>query len=91
MTTRGGRDRLPAWVKAVLVALAFVATDVATAQNDWQYPDPYFGILELEKSHGGAVARRPRSEATAPPRGKPAFSRQGFFRSRRTTTSPRQR
>jgi hypothetical protein len=34
----------------------------ARAQNDWQYPDPYFGILEIEKSHDGATARRYRAE-----------------------------
>jgi hypothetical protein len=25
------------------------------AQNDWQYPDPYFGILEIEKSRRPAA------------------------------------
>jgi hypothetical protein len=34
----------------------------AHAQNDWQYPDPYFGILEIEKSHTAATAGRYRAE-----------------------------
>lgn len=40
----------------------------ASAQNDWQYPDPYFGVLEIEKSHDGATARRYRAEVTPAPR-----------------------
>jgi hypothetical protein len=40
----------------------------ARAQNDWQYPDPYFGILEIEKSHDGATARRYRAEVNPAPR-----------------------
>ena len=40
----------------------------AHAQNDWQYPDPYFGILEIEKSHDGATARRYRAEVNPAPR-----------------------
>ena len=40
------------------------------AQNDWQYPDPYFGILEIEKSHDAATARRYRGEVNPTPRSK---------------------
>ena len=40
----------------------------AEAQNDWQYPDPYFGILEIEKSHDGTTARRYRAEVNPAPR-----------------------
>jgi hypothetical protein len=40
----------------------------AQAQNDWQYPDPYFGILEIEKSHDRATARRYRTEVNPVPR-----------------------
>jgi len=40
----------------------------AHAQNDWQYPDPYFGILEIEKSHDRATARRYRAEVNHSPR-----------------------
>jgi hypothetical protein len=40
----------------------------AVAQNDWQYPDPYFGILEFEKSHDATTRRRYRSEVSPAPR-----------------------
>ncbi len=44
----------------------------AQAQNDWQYPDPYFGILEIEKSHNGSTARRYRAEVNPAPRSSKA-------------------
>lgn len=55
------------------VMVAFVigfgpGSDMARGQNDWQYPDPYFGILEIEKSHDGATARRYRGEVNPAPR-----------------------
>jgi hypothetical protein len=40
----------------------------ARGQNDWQYPDPYFGILEIEKSHDAATRRRYRAEVSPAPR-----------------------
>ena len=48
-------------------AVSWLAT-AAQAQNDWQYPDPYFGILEIEKSHDGSTSRRYRSEVNPAPR-----------------------
>ena len=50
-----------------IAAVAWSATPTY-AQNDWQYPDPYFGILEIEKSHDGATARRYRAEVNPAPR-----------------------
>ena len=50
-----------------IAAVPWLATP-ARAQNDWQYPDPYFGILEIEKSHNGATARRHRAEVNPSPR-----------------------
>ena len=44
----------------------------AQAQNDWQYPDPYFGILEIEKSHNDSTARRYRAEVNPAPRSSKA-------------------
>jgi hypothetical protein len=38
------------------------------AQNDWQYPDPYFGILEIEKSRRPAAVRRYDAEARPGPK-----------------------
>jgi len=54
---------------AFLVGAAAACTQPpARAQNDWQYPDPYFGILEVEKSHDGTTVRRPRAEVHGAPR-----------------------
>ena len=63
------RTRLPSITTGLVAfaALVCLATP-AHAQNDWQYPDPYFGILEIEKSHDGATARRYRSEVNPAPR-----------------------
>lgn len=56
--------RLSFFTAAMLSLAAVLCSDsAAQAQNDWQYPDPYFGILEIEKSHDGVTARRSRSEA----------------------------
>ena len=52
-------------------AAASMATP-AQAQNDWQYPDPYFGILEIEKSHNDSTARRYRAEVNPAPRSSKA-------------------
>jgi hypothetical protein len=80
--------RLP----AIVIWLAFAASGgMATAQNDWQYPDPYFGILEIEKSHAGSPARRPRPQVTADPRTRTTTPRSGWFRQRRTPAASRQR
>ena len=45
---------------SLTIAFATVATQ-ASAQNDWQFPDPYFGALQFEKSH---PPRPPRVAAT---------------------------
>ena len=52
----------------LMCAAAASMASPAQAQNDWQYPDPYFGILEIEKSHDGATARRYRAEVNPAPR-----------------------
>ena len=55
-------------VGVFMCAAAASMASSAQAQNDWQYPDPYFGILEIEKSHDGATARRYRAEVNPAPR-----------------------
>jgi hypothetical protein len=67
------RTRL-SFITVGLVACAAVSwlATAAQAQNDWQYPDPYFGILEIEKSHDGATARRYRGEVNPAPRSSKA-------------------
>ena len=52
----------------LMTGLTACSATPAWAQNDWQYPDPYFGILEIEKSHDGATARRYRDEVNPSPR-----------------------
>jgi hypothetical protein len=66
----------------VLIGLAHGPT--AFPQNDWQFPDPYFGILEIEKSHPSPSAeRRYRAEVAPPPKERlPARQRQRLFRPR---------
>jgi len=51
-------------VTVVMVSLTVPAS--ARAQNDWQYPDPYFGILEIEKSRSAAPAARTAAGARRP-------------------------
>ena len=68
------RQTCLSFITAGLVACAAVSwlATAAQAQNDWQYPDPYFGILEIEKSHDGATARRYRGEVNPTPRSSKA-------------------
>ena len=68
------RQTCLSFITAGLVACAAVSwlATAAQAQNDWQYPDPYFGILEIEKSHDGATARRYRGEVNPAPRSSKA-------------------
>lgn len=83
------RSRLSLWLVAgVVVFLAVGLSGTTMAQNDWQYPDPYFGLLEFEKSHTGTVKRRPRSEVSTGTRARPTFSRPGLWRARRPTPTP---
>jgi hypothetical protein len=67
------QTRLPSLAVGLVAcaAVSWLAT-AAQAQNDWQYPDPYFGILEIEKSHDGATARRYRGEVNPAPRSSKA-------------------
>ena len=67
------RPRLSCVAFGVFTCAAVASmTSPAQAQNDWQYPDPYFGILEIEKSHNGSTARRYRAEVNPAPRSSKA-------------------
>ena len=67
------RPRLSCVVFGVFTCAAAASmASPAQAQNDWQYPDPYFGILEIEKSHNGSTARRYRAEVNPAPRSSKA-------------------
>jgi hypothetical protein len=78
-------------VRAACAAIAVVtvlSAGAAHAQNDWQFPDPYFGILEIEQSHTPAAERRYRAEIAPAPRApRPVKQRQRLFRPRPRTTS----
>ena len=58
-------------------SLTVVAAGRCHGQNDWQYPDPYFGILEIEKSRVPAGRQQPRDETS-----------QGFKASRKAPAPP---
>jgi hypothetical protein len=75
---------------AAIVAAAALGQGRADAQNDWQYPDPYFGILEIEKSHTPAADRRYRAEVSPPakPRVQPVRPRLFRPRPRTQATAP---
>ncbi len=59
-------------IAALLGCLA--ATTPARAQNDWQFPDPYFGVIEFDVSRP-SIQRAKRIEVTGPSRPKVQRSR----------------
>lgn len=66
-------------VAVATVVLCLMASSAARAQNDWQFPDPYFGAIEFDVSR--PAAQRPRRvEPAASPR--PKTTRQRPYRSR---------
>jgi len=68
----------------LIVAGWLAAGSLASAQNDWQFPDPYFGALEVRKDLP-ARSRPPRVEPQFQPRPAapaPTRPRPRFFRSR---------
>jgi len=73
-----------ATIVAIIAAVALVSAGESRAQNDWQYPDPYFGILEIEKSRSAPSERRYRNEIRPPQRGSLSARR-----ARWSTTRPR--
>jgi hypothetical protein len=58
------------------------------AQNDWQYPDPYFGILEIEKSRRPVGDRRSESEVRPGPKPQAPSRPPRLFRPRTVKRSP---
>lgn len=64
-----------------LVVCAVLATGgAANAQNDWQFPDPYFGIVEFEKSRLPGADARYRAEISPAPKPviRPRPPRRGY-------------
>lgn len=60
----------------------------AVAQNDWQFPDPYFGAIEFGKSHPPAAERDTRRQASPPPSAWIPSKRPRLLRSFRTRSQP---
>ena len=72
-----------------LVALATLAGCVmagpmAVAQNDWQYPDPYFGAIEFDIAKPSGQRQRRVESAPSP---RPKTSRQRPLRTRQRWSS----
>ncbi len=82
-----------ATIIAIIAAVAVVSPGESRAQNDWQYPDPYFGILEIEKSRGSqsrtAVVPQPRARGRQrqPGAGRAGGSRNRSWRSPASTVT----
>lgn len=71
---------------AVATLAACLAACPAFAQNDWQFPDPYFGALEFGVSRptvtrssraATALPSRPKPTRQRPHRGRQRWSQQG--------------
>ncbi len=50
---------------AVFVAVCCVAGGAARGQNDWQSPDPYFGVFQHRQAATAEAERRYRAEIAA--------------------------
>jgi hypothetical protein len=71
-------------VALAMLAACVMAADSAFAQNDWQFPDPYFGAIEFDIAKPSG--QRPRRVEPAPmPR--PKTTRQRPFRTRQRWSS----
>lgn len=72
---------------ACTVATLFLPS-MAAAQNDWQFPDPYFGAIEFEKSRPPSAARDARRAEPSPTPSWFGPRRTRFLRSFRTRPQP---
>lgn len=85
--------RASAAVVATL-ALGWLWGMQALAQNDWQFPDPYFGILEIEKSRPSGPVPRARVQPRGPGDvgaggvARPAWARRRLWRPAAASGSP---
>jgi hypothetical protein len=77
------------FVAMATLAACVIAGPMAVAQNDWQFPDPYFGAIEFDiaKPSGQrqrqrrvepAPAPRPKTSRQRPYRARPRWSAQGM-------------
>ncbi len=73
---------------ALLLALFCIASRSARGQNDWQFPDPHFGIVEFGPGHPGPATERQYRDEIGPP-GR--YSAPGLQRPRNQPQPPRPR
>ena len=71
-------------VAVATLAACLAGPTSALAQNDWQFPDPYFGAIEFDVSRP-SVQRQRRVESAPTPR--PKTSRQRPLRTRQRWSS----
>lgn len=73
----------------LVVAISCWATSPSLfAQNDWQYPDPFFGAIQYQRQPGqrGVWSRglpRPATDRDVPPEEPEAAAAERMFRERR--------
>jgi len=78
------RSRL---LSGLLIALG-CSWPTARAQNDWQFPDPHFGIAEFGPGRPGPVTERQYRDAIAP---EGRYAAPGLHRPRPQPHQPRPR
>jgi len=71
-------------VAVATLAACVMAGPMALAQNDWQFPDPYFGAIEFDVSRPSGQRQRRVEPAPAP---RPKTSRQRPLRTRQRWSS----
>jgi hypothetical protein len=58
--------RFPTLVMLVMGSVLVMSASSATAQNDWQFPDPYFGVPQPAHPAAPSIQRRYRTEIGPP-------------------------
>ena len=71
-------------VAVATLAACVMAGPMALAQNDWQFPDPYFGAIEFDIAKPSGQRQRRVESAPAP---RPKTSRQRPLRTRQRWSS----
>lgn len=75
--------------RTVITICTFAATQsLLLAQNDWQYPDPFFGGIQFERQAGQRGdwswgLPRPATDGQLPPEEPEAAAAEEMFRQRR--------
>ena len=85
---RSRENRRPSLAAVRVAALVWALSSPLLAQNDWQYPDPFFGAIQYEWQPGqrGVWSRglpRPATDRDVPPEEPEAAAAERMFRERR--------